>query len=276
LVFDQEIQDEGFGFHTMRFLPGLSGKFGVPPFSVLRMDSSEWKRRKKQWLSLGIRSEIGRSSKLTFGEWGLSKFGKDLSQTSVFDPVLCELMYSWFCPSGGQIIDPFAGGSVRGIVAAVLGRRYWGCDLRKEQIESNNIQAEKILTETMTAPVWVCGDSFNEAKNAPLSDFVFSCPPYGDLERYSDISGDLSNFSDYSSFLNRYEKIIYRTLKRLKDNRFACFVVGNYRDKKSGKLRNFVGDTVRIFDECGAYFYNEMILVSPAGTLENSLKKAGR
>lgn len=53
--------------------------------------------------------------------------GKNLSAgsgTSIFDPVLCELAYRWFCPPGGSILDPFAGGSVRGIVAGILGREY--------------------------------------------------------------------------------------------------------------------------------------------------------
>ena len=43
------------------------------------------------------------------------------SGTSIFDPVLCELAYRWFCPPGGVVLDPFAGGSVRGIVASKLG-----------------------------------------------------------------------------------------------------------------------------------------------------------
>lgn len=37
-----------------------------------------------------------------------------LALTSVFDPVLCEVAYTWFCPKGGAILDPFCGGSVRG------------------------------------------------------------------------------------------------------------------------------------------------------------------
>src|SRR5271154_2766551 len=49
--------------------------------------------------------------------------------TSVFDPVLCEIVYRWFCPYGGLVLDPFAGGSVRGIVASKCGRRYIGMDL---------------------------------------------------------------------------------------------------------------------------------------------------
>jgi hypothetical protein len=51
--------------------------------------------------------------------------------TSIFDPVLCEIAYRWFCPSGGTVLDPFAGGSVRGIVAskrlafASITKRSW-------------------------------------------------------------------------------------------------------------------------------------------------------
>ena len=59
------------------------------------------------------------------------------SGTSIFDPVLTELCYRWFCPSGGLILDPFAGGSVRGIVASVLGYKYEGFELRAEQVAAN-------------------------------------------------------------------------------------------------------------------------------------------
>ena len=64
------------------------------------------------------------------------------SGTSIFDPVLCELAYTWFSPNGGLILDPFAGGSVRGIVAAELDREYIGVELRDEQVKANRDQAE--------------------------------------------------------------------------------------------------------------------------------------
>lgn len=35
---------------------------------------------------------------------------------------------------GGTILDPFAGGSVRGIVANFLGFNYTGLELRPEQV----------------------------------------------------------------------------------------------------------------------------------------------
>lgn len=64
--------------------------------------------------------------------------------TSIFDPVLCELAYKWFCPEGGVIFDPFAGGSVRGIVAGLLGYKYYGIDLSSEQIKANIEQGKTI------------------------------------------------------------------------------------------------------------------------------------
>ena len=67
------------------------------------------------------------------------------SGTSIFDPVLCELVYRWFSPVGGAVLDPFAGGSVRGLTAAVLGRQYLGIDLRDEQVQANEVQARIVL-----------------------------------------------------------------------------------------------------------------------------------
>ncbi len=53
---------------------------------------------------------------------------------------------------------------------------------------------------------------------------------------------------------------------RLKNDRFACFVVGEVRDKK-GNYINFVGDTVKAFLDAGLQYYNEAILVTAVGSL---------
>jgi len=384
--------------------------------------------------------------------------------TSIFDPVLCEIAYRWFMPRTGAVLDPFAGGSVRGIVAAKLGYSYTGIDLRKEQIDANNVQAKAILrkagkaepeskmvtikisaasanlifkgcspdyikdvchasccdsstspTGTMItinpaeqkkiekrggvvidgllqpregerkcpfksadhlcsihftpdkpfgciaspftlnkngtlivrnrykllkcykeeggvpayqafrasldlifgkveaericqhlaagggdipaqikrevyntllendeikhgaparppvistpAPNWVVGDSRNIKTLAPGSyDFIFSCPPYFDLELYSDIEGDLSNMGTYKEFIKTYRQIIFDSVAMLKDDRFACFVVGDIRDKR-GFYRNFPADTIRAFEDAGMTLYNEAILLTAIGSL---------
>lgn len=164
--------------------PSLAERFLVPPFDVLDARQGWWRERKRTWLAVGIRSELGRTRDgdgdgghaLTFQGWARrdpqyydkkraaeQALGRALSVaefeashyeppenalaggTSVFDPVLCELAVRWFSPPAGVVLDPFAGGSVRGIVAAILGREYHGNDLSERQVESNREQAAAIL-----------------------------------------------------------------------------------------------------------------------------------
>ena len=244
----------------------VAEKFLFPPFTVLDARSGDWQERKRAWASLGLRSEVGRTENLLRMSDTCSLGEKD---TSIFDPVVCELVYRWFCPAGGQVVDPFAGGSVRGIVAAQLGLNYWGCDLRAEQVEANRAQAEMICGDVK--PQWVCGDSLETLTDAPAADFIFSCPPYGDLEVYSDDPADLSNM-EWHTFVAAYKRIIMRSVARLKDDRFACFVVGDFRDPK-GFYRDFVSTTIRAFEECGARLYNEAILVTSVGSASMRVTK---
>ena len=194
---------------------------------------------------------------------------KESNGTSIFDPVLCELAYRWFCPVGGTVLDPFAGGSVRGIVAGLLGRKYTGLELRSEQVEANRSQVATIFTNaTKPKPVWITTDSLLMDDVLPadfVADMVFSCPPYADLEVYSDDPADISN-KDYPEFMRIYSAIIQKSISRLKPNGFAVWVVGDVRDK-NGNYHGFVPDTIRAFQEVGAAFYNEAILVTAVGSL---------
>ena len=167
---------------------------------------------------------------------------------------------------GGLILDPFAGGSVRGILAAKCGRKYIGNDLSEKQIIANRQQAENIFKEDNN-PVWTTGDSVNikSLVGDIEADAIFSCPPYADLEVYSDDIKDISNM-DYIDFITAYRIIIKESYDLLKNNSFAVFTVGEVRNKK-GNYVNFVGDTVSAFKDAGFNYYNEAILVTPVGSL---------
>jgi 16S rRNA G966 N2-methylase RsmD len=192
--------------------------------------------------------------------------GQEASGTSIFDPVLTELAYRWFCPEGGKILDPFAGGSVRGIVAAFLGYQYTGVDLSGRQLEANEEQAQTILSEGNPKPIWIAGDSQGISKLAPGQyDFVFSCPPYGDLEVYSEDPRDLST-KTHAEFLKAFRSIVSQCVAMLKADRFGCFVVGDFRDAR-GFYRNFVASTVAAFQDAGAMLYNDAVLVTAVGSL---------
>ena len=245
----------------------LRDKFIEPPFSVLDTKGGAWQNRKRIWKRIGIASHLGRDGVVVINNsFDGDKYGRGaMPEVSIFDPALCELMYRWFVPVGGTILDPFAGGSVRGIVANYLSFKYTGVDIRQEQVDSNREQALDIL-EVNNQPQWYVGDS-NEVLDSGFVnrfDFVFSCPPYADLEVYSKLKGDISNMK-YNEFLVAYENIITKSCKLLKSGGYACFVVGDIRDK-DGFYRNFVGATKKAFLNTGIKLYNEAVLLQPLGT----------
>ena len=81
---------------------------------------------------------------------------------------------------------------------------------------------------------------------------------------YSDNENDLSNM-EYEEFKKKYSRIIKNHCNKLKENRFAIFVVGDVRDKK-GKLIDFVGDTIEAFEKAGLNYYNQVIYREPVGS----------
>lgn len=206
--------------------------------------------------------------------------------TSVFDPVLCEVAYRWFSPPTGTVLDPFAGGSVRGVVASVLGRRYVGVELRPEQVHANRVNAGEIVGPDAAwdfagrtpMPVWVEGSATDLRALVPRArrgtvpagglaesvphagaDLVFTCPPYADLEVYSDDPRDLST-APYAVFRAMLASAIAQSAELLADDRFAIWVVGEARDPRTGYSYGIVADTVAAARAAGLGLYNEAIL----------------
>ena len=309
--------------------PTLADRFLIPPFDVLDARQGWWRERRKQWIGLGIRSELGRAAEDGSGDpvpggAGQGSFMRDTKKyqrgnglprqsessrgltyheqkvaaermagrpltaaefeashyvpsteaetgTSIFDPVLCELTYRWFSPPAGAVLDPFAGGSVRGLVAAVLGRTYIGNDLSPGQIEANREQGDAftarglVKSDTVT---WTSGDSATWVGTLPAdsADLLFTCPPYLWLERYSDDPADLSNMTE-AGFEAVYTRILTGAARALRPDRYAVIVTGDVRDSRTGRLADFRAMTVRAAAVAGLSFQSGAVLVKPAGSL---------
>ena len=73
--FDAVIDEAVSGVGDADCRPSLADRFGVAPFTVLDARSGAWQERKRQWLALGIRSELGRGggSSLRSGADGKAK-----------------------------------------------------------------------------------------------------------------------------------------------------------------------------------------------------------
>ncbi len=266
-------------------VPGEPGRltkdYLVSPFDVFDGNMSTWQARKRQWRSFGMVGEIGRDDAVHGKNWEkpdyMKKYGRKHTAvaTSIFDPHLTEVLTLWFTNPGDRIFDPFAGGPPRGAVTTLLKRVYAGIELRSPQVEANQKnfeEIERLWTEKggdtdFVRPCWITGDSTKATDLISPDydcDFVLTCPPYGDLEVYSDDPADLSTMP-YPAFLDLYEISLQHAVNFLNENRFFAIVVGEFRDPDGG-FRNFVGDTAAILKKLGLVYLNEMILVTPRNT----------
>lgn len=192
------------------------------------------------------------------------------SSVSVFDPVLCEVAYRWWCPPAGRVLDPYAGGSVRGIVASKLGLTYTGVDLRAEQVEANRAQGSHLLVHGQDpTPTWHAGDAGvvlpELLERGEQYDMVLTCPPYFGLERYSDDPLDLSTM-DTTAFATAYGQHLQHVYDLLAPDSFAVIVVGSVRDSH-GRMRDLRTFTVQLAQAAGFVLHNDAMLLTPVGSL---------
>ena len=238
----------------------MEHNFGQPPFSVLDTRKGTWQDRKREW-NERIRDN-GESRENTLSSEG--SLMADLNNgVSILDPVMSEIVVRWFGKKGGAVFDPFAGDSVFGFVSSSCGMGFYGIELRKEQADLN----QKRCSEAQLPAKYFCDSSINMDKyiQDDSMDLIFSCPPYADLEVYSDNPLDLSNMP-HETFFEVYRNILQKTFSKLKQNRFAVIVMGEVR----GKDGNYIGTipkTIKIMEDAGYTFYNEIVIINPAGTL---------
>ena len=263
----------------------MSDYFGVAPFSILNTVDKDWQQRKQRWNELIKDNGNTREGTLkaknsrTNSEIDL-KIQELNNGVSILDAVLAELMIKWFTEKGFATFDPFAGDTVFGFVSGYLKRPFEGIELRQEQADFNQMQCNRENLDCR----YICDTSENMDKYIAneSKDFIFSCPPYADLEVYSDSPADLSTMS-HEDFFKVYKKILQNTYRKLKNDRFAVIVTSEVRDKKTGEYIQLVSKTTDIMVEAGYMFYNDLILVNSCGTLPlrtgqmmNSGRKVGR
>lgn len=236
----------------------LKDKFIVPPFSILDTRQGYWSERKRYWRSL-----INDDGQSREGALAKDNIMSNLNNgVSILDPVLAELINRWFGIEKGSTFDCFAGDTVFGYVSSYLGNKFTGIELRKEQADLNNQRIKGFDSK------YICDDGRNVLNHIEKNsqDLLFSCPPYYNLEVYSDLENDASNQETYEDFIKILDDAFTDAIKCLKDNRFAVVTVGDVRNKK-GFYYRFVDDIKDIFKKSGVLLYNELILIESLGTL---------
>jgi hypothetical protein len=262
---EDELTDWGFEIidNTEKNNGSLAKQFLIPPFSVLDTRQKYWQDRKQNWKGLINDKGESRDGLLFKGEGDpVSEKIKKSGTVSILDSVLAEISNIWFGIPNCKTFDCFAGDTVFGYVSSYLKNEFTGIELRKEQTDLNNERIKEFKQSK-----YICDDGQNILKHIKENsqDLLFSCPPYYDLEKYSDLENDASNQKNYKDFLNILNKAFTDSIKCLKDNRFAIIVVGDIRDNK-GFYRRFTDDVKDIFKSKNMLLYNEFILINSIGT----------
>lgn len=241
-------------------VPRLSvmDRVGFAPISVWKPDWTITKEL-KEWVGdkaqnrkiLNSSSNSGTPSGANFSHNGAG---------SIFNPHLAQMILSAYAKENSRIYDPYGGGGTRGFIAARMGHRYTGVEIRSEEVF-------RILERQKELGVYFdmfCADSCSFPAEENAYDFSFTCPPYFDLEVYSEMEGDISNVGNYDKFLILLQEACLRVYRCLKPGSFYIMVVGNFRDNK-GALRHFNGDTVRLCKELGFILHDELIFWGASG-----------
>lgn len=243
----------------------LKERFLIPPFSIFDTRQGYWQTRKKRWKRLINDKGESRETSLGDSEKTDGKYKTGCSNiapnVSILDPVIAEICIKWFGFNNCNIIDPFAGDTIFGYVAGFLDNNFTGIEIRKEQADINSKRTSEFNCK------YYCDDGQNVLNHVEKNtqDLIFSCPPYFDLEVYSDLENDASNQKEYDDFLKILDNAFSGAIKTLKDNRFAFIVIGDVRDK-NGFYRLMPDDIKQIFKRNGMYLYNDIVLIEPIGT----------
>lgn len=232
-------------------IPQMSmlSRIGFLPTSIWETD---WTRVKELKAIVGDKGQ-------TRNVKGSTTFGADVG-ASIFNPDLAQKILSAYCPMNATILDQFGGGGTRGFIATAMGFKYTGVELRQEEVDrikERMVQLDKHFE-------LLCGDSCVTEFEPNTFDFSYTCPPYYDLEIYSNDAKDLSNLKTYDEFLEGMKKVLSINYKALKPGSFSIWVVGNFRDK-NGNLTHYSGDLIRLAKEVGFNLHDELIFHGASG-----------
>jgi hypothetical protein len=214
------------------------------------------RRRVRDWRRL--LGETGHTGERT----GTMRADHDSIYTGTHSVFACPLV-EWILlryggRAGGRVLDAFAGGPPRGVVSGFMGYQYHGFEIRQEQIDEN-LAVVKTL-DLRNIHYHHADGRFLEAQVSDF-DFALTCPPYWNLETYSDLHEDLSNAQSYSEFLAGISFSIESHWPLMKPGAFVCWVVGPFRDKRTGELYDFPAHVIDLFSEIGFTYWQSVVLV---------------
>ncbi len=221
---------------------------------LIRRKTRDWRRLTGETGHTGERAETMRADHESVYTGTHSVFAA---------PVVEWILLRYGGEPGGVVLDAFSGGPPRAVVSTIMGFKYVGFDVRRAQIEENE---RKIAALGLRGAIFKHGDGrFLEGAEGPF-DVALTCPPYHDLEKYSDQPDDMSNMRSYAEFRAGIMFCARAHRKLMKPKSFVCIIVGPFRDKKTSELIDLPAHTVEEFQDAGFYYHQQIVLSKNFGS----------
>jgi len=178
---------------------------------------------------------------------------------SIFNPAVAAWALNCWAPEGSTVFDPFAGGGTRALVAAALGYQYLGVELREQEVDAVLGRVERAgFSSNVT--LWR-GDSrrADALVGSRRADFLLTCPPYWNLERYDGGPADLSQAPTLEAFEEGIEEVARAAARVVRPGGLAFWVVGLMRDSH-GVLLPLHHIVTRAHEDAGWSLAEEVVL----------------
>jgi len=193
--------------------------------------------------------------------------GSGSKPLSEFNPDVAKRCLQIWSKKGDKVLDPFMNRGTTSIMAAYFGRIGYANELvesyyenvvdRKMELIANDEEwAENIhLNNGDACYIW----SITQDWGIEEFDYIYTSPPYWNVEKYESANGQLSDISEYEAFLEVYGNIIGQLHRVLKTGGYCTFVVNDFRRK--GEYVWFSGDTITLFQQNGFKLHDFVINV---------------
>jgi hypothetical protein len=182
---------------------------------------------------------------------------------SNFKPAVAKALYEKY--NVKRTFDPSAGWGARAIAALSLGIEYCATDPFTHEPVNKLISYFKGKGHCSGH-----GSEENEAyAGAGKVDFVFTSPPYFDLETYgSDDNQSVVKFNSYNTWLEGFwKKTVENCLTILEDGGKFAFAMVDIVDK-----RPIAADMLKICEELGLQIVDKIDMITPKGHLSGKAK----
>lgn len=164
---------------------------------------------------------------------------------SSFPSEVASMCYELFLRDCQNIFDPFAGWGERHCSALQFGKNYTGYDINPEAIKfaDENFGVKNTLANSLSDTI-------------PAFDGLITCPPYWNLEVYSDQG--IEARKTWREFLAGYGSILSGCSDAAKPGATFCIMVGDWRD--GGTYYDLAHQTRNALSHCGLTQIDEVIV----------------